>query len=79
MSLKIRSVNVRGTGDNAKRSREVFNWLRAKHLLVYMIQEAHYTENNSHIWRVEWGLQSIFSSCTSAKAGVGILSTTTLT
>ena len=38
-----------------------------------MIQEAHCTENKSHTWRAEWGFQSIFSSCTSAKAGVGIL------
>ena len=72
MSLKIRSVNVRAIGDNAKR-REVFNWLRAKNFSIYMIQEAHCTENKSHIWRAEWRFQSIFSYCTSAKAGVGIL------
>lgn len=38
-----------------------------------MIQEAHCTENKSNIWRAEWGYQAFFSSCTSAKAGVGIL------
>ena len=72
MSLKIRSVNVRAIGDNAKR-REVFNWLRAKNFSIYMIQEAHCTENKYHIWRAEWRFQSIFSYCTCAKAGVGIL------
>ena len=72
MSLKICSINVRGIGDNAKR-REMFNWLRAKKFSIYMIQEAHCTENKSNIWRAEWGYQAFFSSCTSAKAGVGIL------
>ena len=72
MSLTICSINVRGIGDDAKR-REMFNWLRAKKFSIYMIQEAHCTENKSHVWRVEWGYQAIFSSCTSARAGVGIL------
>ena len=72
MSLKICSINVRGMGDNAKR-REIFNWLRAKNFSIYMIQEAHCTENKSPIWKAEWGYEAIFSSCTSAKAGVGIL------
>ena len=57
---------------HAKR-REMFNWLRAKQLSICMIQEAHCTEDKSHVWKAEWGYQAIFSSCTSARAGVGIL------
>ena len=48
MALTIASLNVRGLRDNTKR-REMFNWLRAKHFLVYMLQEVHCTENTNQV------------------------------
>ena len=45
MALTIVSLNVRGLRDNTKR-REMFNWLRAKHFSVYMLQEVHCTEEH---------------------------------
>ena len=72
MALTIGSFNVRGLRDNAKR-REVFNWLRSKHFAIYMLQEAHCTENTNHVWSAEWGYQTIFSTYKSNKAGVCIL------
>ena len=72
MNLKIASLNVRGIGNNTKR-REVFNWLRSKKFSIYMLQEAHCTENTTDIWTSEWGYKTLFSCCSSNKAGVGIL------
>ena len=72
MNLKIASLNVRGIGNNTKR-REVFNWLRSKNFSIYMLQEAHCTENTTDIWTSEWGYKTLFSCCASNKAGVGIL------
>ena len=72
MDLKIRSINVRGLGDQVKR-REIFNWLPAKKYSVYFIQEVHCTENNKNDYRAEWGYQVLFSWCTSKKVGVAIL------
>jgi len=54
MNLKIATLNVRGIGNNTKR-REVFNWLRSKNVSIYMLQEAHCTENTRDIWTSEWG------------------------
>ena len=70
MSPTITSLNVRGLRDNTKR-REMFTWLRAKHLC--MLQEAHCTVNTNSMWSAEWGYQAIFSNYKSNKAGVCIL------
>ena len=72
MELKIGSINARGLGDRFKRQ-EVFNWLRAKQMSIYFIQEAHCTTDNMYEWRAEWGYQAIFSCCSSKKAGVAML------
>ena len=72
MDLKIGSINGRGLGDHIKRQ-EILNWLRAKKYSVYFLQEMHCTENNKNDCRAEWGYQSLFSCCTSKKAGVAIL------
>ena len=37
---------------------------------MYIIQEAHCTENNMRDWRAEWGYQALLSCCTSKKTGV---------
>ena len=72
MDLKIGSINVRGLGDNQKR-REIFNWLKAKNFSIYFLQEVHCTESTTSIWAAEWGYETLFSCCTSAKGGVAIL------
>ena len=43
---------------------------------MYVIQEAHCTENNMHDWRAEWGYQALFSCCSSKKAGVILFNNT---
>ena len=72
MDLKIASLNVRGIGNNLKR-RDVFNWLRSKKLSIYMLQEVHCSENTADLWACEWGYKTLFSCCSSSKAGVSIL------
>ena len=61
MDLKIRSINVRGLGDQVKR-REIFNWLRAKKYSVYFIQEMHCTETI----RMIGGLNGAIKLCSAA-------------
>ena len=72
MALTIGSFNVKGLRDNAKR-REVFNRFRSKKIAIYMLQEAHCTENTNHVWSAEWGYQTIFSTYKSNKAGICLL------
>ena len=36
-------------------------------------KSAHYTESSANFWRIEWGYEAVFSSCTSARAGACIL------
>ena len=40
---------------------------------IYMLQEVHCSQENSHLWATEWGYKSVFSSFSSSKAGVSIL------
>ena len=56
MDLKIAYLNVRGLGNFAKRT-EVFNWLRTKEVLIYMLQEVDCSVDNSGLWTSEWGYQ----------------------
>ena len=72
MNLQIASLNVRGIGDKQKR-REMFNWLKAKNISIYFLQEVHCTENTTSFWKAEWGYKTLFSCCSSAKGGVAIL------
>ena len=76
MDWKIASPNVRGIGNNTKR-REVFNWLRSKKLSIYMLQKVHCSENTTDLWACEWGYKTLFSCCSSNKAGVSFLSNKT--
>ena len=72
MDLRIGSINTRELGEKFKRW-EIFNWLKCKKMSVYLIQEAHCTEDNIHDWRAEWGYQALVSCYSSNKAGVAIL------
>ena len=69
MDLKIRSINVRGLGDQVKR-REIFNWLRAKKIFSIFYSRNALYRSNKNDWRAEWGYQALFSCCTSKKAGL---------
>ena len=71
-SFKIASLNVRGLGNSGKR-REVFNWLKAKTLSMYMLQEVHCCDKTSDLWTSEWDYKALSSCCSSQKAGVCIL------
>lgn len=44
-----------------------------KKMSIYLIQEAHCTEDNKHEWRAEWGYQAFFGCGSSKSAGVAIL------
>ena len=71
-NLTICSLNVRGLA-NDRKFRETWQWLRNKKCSVYFLQETHSTESRASFWRNEWGYEAVFSSCTSARAGVSIL------
>ena len=51
----------------------MFNWLRDKNFFIYFIQEAHSTKESMPDWQADWGYQTLFSCCSSKKAGVAIL------
>ena len=53
--------------------RETFRWLKMKKYAVYFLQEVHCPEDKEHIWSAEWGYSAIFSSFSSASAGVCVL------
>ena len=40
---------------------------------IYFLQEVHCTNDKETLWSSEWGYSAIFSSFSSASAGVGIL------
>lgn len=73
MEIQISSLNVRGMGDKQKTRSEILNWMRAKKFPIYLLQEAHCSNDTISIWSSEWGYQSLFSCCSSAKGGVAIL------
>ena len=70
--LVICSLNVRGLLNTMKR-RETFHWLKMKKYAVYFLQEVHCTKDKEHIWSAELGYSAIFSSFSSASAGVCLL------
>ena len=70
--LVICSLNVRGLLNIMKR-RETFHWLKMKKYAVYFLQEVHCTKDKEHIWSAELGYSAIFSSFSSASAGVCLL------
>ena len=53
--------------------RETFRWLKMKKYAIYFLQEVHCTKDKEHIWSAEWGYSAIFSSFSSASAGVCVL------
>ena len=71
-NLIICSLNVRGLSNVWKR-RETFRWLKLKKFSIYYLQEVHSIKENEAYWSSEWGYSAIFSSFTSASAGVCIL------
>ena len=53
--------------------RQIFRWLKNKAYAIYFLQEVHCTKDKETLWSSEWGYSAIFSSFSSASAGVGIL------
>lgn len=70
--INISTTNVRGLHDPQKR-RDVFNYLRSKHIQICCLQETHFTEDLEPYIRAEWGGSIYFSSYTSNARGVCIL------
>ena len=70
--LVICSLNVRGLSNTMKRG-ETFRWLKMKKQAVYFLEEVHCTKDKKHIRCTEWGYSAIFSSFSSASAGVCVL------
>ena len=60
-TITVASLSVRGIGNNAKR-RETFNWLRSKKYSIYLLQEVHCSQENSHLWASDGEYKSLFSS-----------------
>ena len=53
--------------------RQIFRWLKMKAYAIYFLQEVHCTKDKETLWSSEWGYSAIFSSFSTASAGVGIL------
>ena len=68
----IGSLNARGLSNNMKR-REVFRWLKNKKCSIFFLREVHCSKDKEATWSAEWGYTAIFSSLSSASAGVSIL------
>ena len=70
--LKIASANCRGLAD-AKKRRDVFNYLRDLRYSIYFLQDTHFTPENESRIKNEWGLDVYFSSFSSNSRGVAVL------
>ena len=70
--LVICSLNMRGLLNIMKKC-ETFRWLKMKKYAVHFLQEVHCTKDKEHIWSAELGYSAIFSSFSSASAGVCVL------
>ena len=58
---------------NKEKRRETFNWLPTKRFSIYLLQEAHSTNNIIQQWTPEWGYQVLFSCYKRNKAEAGTL------
>ena len=66
----IGSLNVRGLSNNMKK---FFRWLKNKKCSIFFLQEVHCSKDKEATSSAEWGYTAIFSSLSSASAGVSIL------
>ena len=71
-NIIISSFNCNGLRDNKKR-KSVFNWLKAKHSGIILLQETHSQDEDEQKWELEWGGKIIFSHGTSQSRGVAVL------
>ena len=55
--------------------REIFRWLKTKKYAIFFLQEVRCSKDKEIRWTSEWGYSAIFSSLSSASAGVSILFT----
>ena len=70
--LVICSLNVRGLSNTMKRC-EIFRWLKTKKYAIFFLQEVHCSKDKEICWTSELGYSAIFSSLSSAIAGVNML------
>lgn len=70
--LSIVSMNVRGLGD-AKKRRDVFNWLRKQDCSIICLQDTHTVDRLERIWETEWGYKAMFCSFRGDSRGTAIL------
>ena len=72
MTLSFLTQNVRGLGNNDKRSK-VFQWLKEQKTNFYFLQETHVSSSSKQLWESEWGHRAFFSGTKSNSEGVAIL------
>ena len=61
-TLKLISINCQGLHTVEKR-KDVFNYLRAKHCAVYLLQDTHFTKDQDIIIRSQWGVGEGLRDC----------------
>ena len=71
-SFQVATSNVGGIS-NAKKRREVFNFLHQKKFTIVCLQETHSTMLSEALWRMEWGGEIVFSHGESNARGTAIL------
>ena len=58
--FKLMSFNVRGLRCSKKRQ-SIFRFIKRKNIDVCLLQEAHCTQEDEHIWKNEWGGEIFYS------------------
>lgn len=72
MDCTLCTINVRGLGNKTKRM-QIFQWLKEKNYMFYLLQETHFHNKNKEQWEKEWGGLCYFSGSSTNSEGVGIL------
>lgn len=71
-SVTFASMNCQGHGD-AKKRRDVFQYLRSKAFSVYLLQDTHFNPKLENYILAEWGYKGFFASHNSSSRGVAVL------
>ena len=77
VELKFVTINCRGLSDARKR-RDVINYLRDKHYDILFLQDTHLTTNTSHYFNNLWKGKTYHSCYTNRSRGVAIMVNHTL-
>lgn len=75
--IKVISLNTRGIGqgDNGRKRRTIFRWLKQRKPCIWLLQETHTNLNSEKIWKNELGknYEVVFSHGTKNSRGVAII------